>query len=95
MSASAHGRVVAAGCVLTSASTPMAVLNRGGVVPERCSANSGDTPTGGVHEQHPKIHGEVEVGVVVLSALFDWPCQSRQWRRWEAPENQPSRYNCR
>ena len=48
----------------------MAVLKLGrGVVPERCSANSGEMVAGGVHEEHPKTNGQVEVGVVVGERL--------------------------
>ena len=53
-----------------SASAPMAVLKLGGgVVPERCSANSGEMLAGGVHEEHPETNGQVEVGVVVAERL--------------------------
>ena len=48
----------------------MAVLKTGGgVVPERCSANSGEMVAGGVHEAHSKTNGQVEVGVVVGERL--------------------------
>ena len=32
---------------------------------ERCSANSGEMVAGGVHEEHSKTNGQVEVGFVV------------------------------
>ena len=54
-----------------SALAPMAVLKcrSGRVVPERCSANSGETVAGGVHEAHSKTNGHVEVAVVVPERL--------------------------
>ena len=64
-----NGRVVFAGSVLPErVGTNGRVKIGGGVVPERCSANSGEMVAGGVHEEHSKTNGQVEVGVVVLSA---------------------------
>src|SRR6266576_1627058 len=45
------------------------VVAAGSVLPERCSANSGEMVAGGVHKEHSEANGQVEAGVVVGERL--------------------------
>ena len=75
----------------------MAVLSLvGDVIPERRSANSSEMVAGGIHKEHSKTNGQVEVGVVIGERLRpNGHVKVASGVAGKCRLHQSPRYNCR